>query len=415
MSAPDALPRKFGRYQLFDRIGKGGMAEIFLARAQLEAGISRLVVVKQIHRHLSEDPAFSKAFVDEAKLAAGLHHGNIAQVLDLGRSEPADGGLLFMAMEYVEGLDLHQLLRRLSQQRVPLPLEHGLLVVREVLAGLDVAHRATGTDGALLGLVHRDVSPSNVLLSFDGEVKLCDFGIAKATASADEASAGRIVGKSAYMAPEQARGETVDARADVFAAGILLWEICAGRRLYRGSEGEMLALAQRAEVPRLPAGLPHAERLQALLDRALAPDPAARLPSARAMHEALDAWVAEAGLVLSSIRFGAFLEEHVGFDDVIARRARERAAAALDRGPPVVMVPLRSSRPPTETASPAAPVSSDEGSEPELPEASASKRPAARPTSYEAPSARQAAAVGRWWLAAAVALAVALAAWALTR
>jgi serine/threonine-protein kinase len=233
---PDVLPRQFGRYQLFDRIGKGGMAEIFLARAHLEAGITRLVVVKQIHPHLSGDAAFSRAFVDEAKLAAGLRHANIAQVVDLGRSEPADGSLLFMAMEYVEGLDLSQLLRRLSQKRVPLPLEHAILTVREVLTALDVAHRATDPGGALLGLVHRDVSPSNVLLSFDGEVKLCDFGIAKAMGPAGApVSAGpagaKVVGKSAYMSPEHARGDAIDARADLFAAGILLWELCAGRRL----------------------------------------------------------------------------------------------------------------------------------------------------------------------------------------
>jgi serine/threonine protein kinase len=411
MSASDALPRTFGRYQLFDRIGKGGMAEIFLARAQLEAGISRLVVVKQIHRHLSEDPAFSKAFVDEAKLAAGLRHGNIVQVLDLGRSEPADGALLFMAMEYVEGLDLNQLLRRLSRRSVPLPLEHGLLVVREVLAGLDVAHRATDADGAPLGLVHRDVSPSNVLLSFDGEVKLCDFGIAKATASLDDAgTVGRIVGKSAYMSPEQARGAAVDARADLFAAGILLWELCAGRRLYRGSEPEMLALAQRAEVPRLPASLPHAAGLQALLDRALASDPSARFSSARAMREALDTCAAEAGLVLSPIRFGAFLEEHVGFDEVIARRARERAAAALDRGPPVVMVPLRSSHPLAETE---APERSEAPPRSELP---ASPRPAEGPPSAEAPTApAPVAARPAWWVAATLVVAVAVAVWAVLR
>jgi serine/threonine protein kinase len=393
MSAPDALPRKFGRYQLFDRIGKGGMAEIFLARAQLEAGISRLVVVKQIHRHLSEDPAFSKAFVDEAKLAAGLRHGNIAQVLDLGRSEAVDGALLYMAMEYVEGLDLNQLLRRLSKGRVSLPLEHALLIVREVLVALDVAHRATGPDGAPLGLVHRDVSPSNVLLSFDGEVKLCDFGIAKATGAASEAGdGGRIVGKSAYMAPEQARGEGIDARADVFAAGILLWELCAGRRLYRGTEAEMLELARRAEVPRLLGALPRSEGLQAVLDRALAPTLDDRFPSARAFQQALEGWVMEAGRVLSPIRFGAFLEDHVGFDEVVARRARERAAAALDRGPPVVMVPLRSSRPPADAPATPGAAATDE-----------SAQPASAP-------ANVAAGPGRWWIGVALVLVLA-AAW----
>jgi eukaryotic-like serine/threonine-protein kinase len=353
MLAPsaDVLPRRFGRYQLFDRIGRGGMAEIFLARAQLEAGISRLIVVKQIHAQLSGDPTFSRAFVDEAKLCAGLRHANIAQVVDLGRSAPEDGALLFMAMEYVEGLDLTQLLRLLSQKKVPLPAEFAVLIVSEVLAALDFAHRARSEDGAPLGLVHRDVSPSNVLLSIDGEVKLCDFGIAKATAGEDDGSEAmrslrqKVVGKSAYMAPEHARGELIDARADVFAAGILLWELCAGRRLYKGTEEQMLALAKDASIPPLPTALPEKDALQAVLDRALAPDREQRFPTARAFREALDAWAVSARLVASQIRFGAFLEDHVGLETVALRRQKERAAAALEMGPPVVMEPLRSSRP----------------------------------------------------------------------
>ncbi|GAB4208698.1 MAG: hypothetical protein OHK0013_27420 [Sandaracinaceae bacterium] len=355
--ADEVLPRRFGRYQLFDRIGHGGMASIYLARLESELGADRLVVVKLIHEALSKDPVFSAQFVEEAKLCAGLRHANIAQVVDLGRADPDDrSSRLFMAMEYVEGFDLQQLLRRLAQTKIPLPPEFAFHVVRETLAGLDFAHRATGPDGQVLGIVHRDVSPSNVLLSFEGEVKLCDFGIAKAFGRAGEMGiddgaelehqhegSGRIVGKSAYMSPEQARGEALDARSDVFAAGILLWEMCAGRRLYKGSESEMLELARRAEIPRLPErGIAGHAELQALLDRALAADREQRFPSAKAMLDALEAYVAKNRLFTSQLRFAAFLTDHFSHDVVADRRAKELAAR---ESPSATSAPVPTSAP----------------------------------------------------------------------
>ncbi|AKF08204.1 serine/threonine-protein kinase [Sandaracinus amylolyticus] len=332
------LPRRFGRYQLFDRIGKGGMAEIYLARAASELGAERLVVVKQIHEALSRDESFARMFIEEAKLCAGLRHANVVQVLELGRED----GLLYMAMEYVEGFDLHQLLARCSRAKVALPAEFALFIVREVLAALDFAHRATDASGRALGIVHRDVSPSNVLMSLEGEVKLCDFGIARAAGAQEERSGdAKVVGKSAYMSPEHARGEALDARADVFAAGILLWELCAGRRLYRGSEEEMLELARRGEIPALPErGLPQPEKLQAILDRALARDRDARYATAAQMRAELDEYAHGARLFASQIRFGAFLSDHFGEEFVKERRARERAARALELGPPVRLEPI---------------------------------------------------------------------------
>jgi serine/threonine-protein kinase len=197
--------------------------------------------------------------------------------------------------------------------------------------------------------VHRDVSPTNVLLSFEGEVKLCDFGIARAYGRAGEMGVGeneasgestgelggRVVGKSAYMSPEHARGESLDARADVFAAGILLWEMCAGRRLYKGTEAEMLDRAMRAEIPRLPQrGLAGHDTLQDLLDRALAPERVARFPSAHAMLEALDDYLAESRIVPSQLRFAAFLTDHFGEQVIAERRARELAAKEHVSQPP---------------------------------------------------------------------------------
>ncbi len=333
-----ALPRAFGPYLLFDRIGRGGMAEIFLARTRTELGGSRRIVVKEVLPELSKEASFARMLVREAKLAARLSHRNIVHVLDLGR----ESGRLFIAMEYVEGYDLNHLLRQLSRRRLPLPLGFALLIVREVLQALDYAHRADDEHGTPLGIVHRDVSPSNVLISFEGEVNLCDFGIARAmdmdlrrrpgeTRGTDPEESRiqriRVAGKSAYMAPEHARGGHVDSRSDLFAAGILLWELCAGRRLYRGTDGEMLEMARRAQVPPLPArDLPDQARLQAVLDLGLAVDPAARFQSAGQFLEALDHYALDTGLMASQLRFGAFLTDHFADEIVALRRARERAA-----------------------------------------------------------------------------------------
>lgn len=255
VAASASLPRSFGRYILFDFIGKGGMAEIYLARQQMELGAARLCVVKQILPGLAGDPRFSEMLVHEAKLAARLNHANVVQVFDLGR----DGERLFIAMEYVEGFDLNALLRRCSRAKVPLPVELGIHVIRETLRGLDYAHRCTDDAGRPLDIVHRDVSPSNLLLSFDGEVKVCDFGIARANETiavgwAEQELDEALRGKAGYMSPEHARGEPMDARADVFATGIVLWELAAGRRMYRTGEGQtpLLEQARRAEVPELP-------------------------------------------------------------------------------------------------------------------------------------------------------------------
>ncbi len=344
-----ALPRVFGRYVLFDRIGRGGMADIFLARADTGLGGSRLCVLKQILARLSHDPQFERLLIEEAKLAALLTHGNVVQVFDLGREDDR----LFIAMEYVEGFDLNQLLRAASRAKLGLPAEFALLIVRDVLRALDYAHRLKDSQGHLLGLVHRDVSPSNVLISFEGEVKLCDFGIARAYSAQNGArgapdhvpAQARVEGKSAYMSPEQARGLEIDARADVFAAGIVLWELCAGRRLYRGTESEMLSLAQKGTVPPLPArGLPNQTALQAVLNRALTVDREARFASAQEFLNALEDYAMEARLMASQLRLGAFLSQHFGTEMIELRRQRELSVRSLPSelpaaGPPTLVSP----------------------------------------------------------------------------
>jgi serine/threonine-protein kinase len=337
------LPRTFGRYVLFDFIGRGGTAEAYLARQKTELGVSRRCVVKQIVPELANDATFSDMLVHEAKLAARLSHANVVQVFDLGRED----GRLFIAMEYVEGFDLNDLLRRCSRGHVPFPFELGVHVISEALKGLDYAHRRLDDRGRPLEIVHRDVSPSNLLVSFEGEVKVCDFGIARA----NDAVEGRetqeleeaLKGKAGYMSPEHARGQAIDARADVFAAGIILWELAAGRRLYKVVQGgpSLLDQARRAEIPALPpTDLPAGEQLRAVVARALATDRDARYPSASAMQRDLESYAIAAKLMTSPLELGEWLIKSFGVDIVEQRRARERAAAALEKGPPVVLDPV---------------------------------------------------------------------------
>jgi len=320
------LPRRFGRYALFDFIGKGGMAEIYLARAHTDLGASRLCVVKQILSEFALHPQFAEMLIHEAKLAARLNHAHIVQVFDLGR----EGDQLYIAMEYVEGFDLNALLRRCSQKKVPLPFEFAMRIVSDSLSGLDYAHRRVGDDGKPLGIVHRDVSPSNLLVSLEGEVKVCDFGIAHANdvvfkhsdLQMDEA----IKGKAGYMSPEHARAEPIDARADVFAVGIVMWELLSGRRMYRKeSEVPLLEQAKRAEIPALiKKGLPHEDKLHGIVMKALAPKREDRYATAGAMLRDLDAYMSDAKLVASPLKLGDWLMANFGAELIEQRRARDR-------------------------------------------------------------------------------------------
>ena len=347
------LPRKFGRYKLFDFIGKGGMAEIFLARAETELGGARLCVVKEIIPQFAQHPQFAEMLIFEAKLAARLNHAHIVQVFDLGRAD----GRLFIAMEYVEGFDLNALLRRCSQNKVALPIEFALRIVADVLRALDYAHRRTDDEGKPLGIVHRDVSPSNVLISLEGEVKLCDFGIAHAnqlvtapTPHVDEA----IKGKAGYMSPEHARGDALDARADVFAIGIVLWELLSGRRLYRAEAGRppLLEQARRAEIGPIPdRGLPDEARLRGIVDKALAPVREDRFASAGAMLRALEDYVTDAKMAPSPLKLGEWLVDRFGTATVQQRRARERSLTESERPP----AKAESAPPPPTSALPPSP------------------------------------------------------------
>ncbi len=325
-----ALPRTFGNYVLFDRIGAGGMAEIFLARSKTQSGVGRLAVVKLVLPHLASDQRFSELLVQEAKLAAQLSHGNIVQTFDLGRHD----GRLFIAMEYVEGFDLNELLKRCSKAKVPLPTEYALCVVAEVLRALEYAHRKKDTDGQPLGIVHRDVSPSNILVSFEGEIKLCDFGIARAL-KGNDAPTDTIEGKASYMAPETARGDGIDGRADIFSIAVIMWELLAGRRLYRPAPGvDMLALARAAQIPELPEReLPEFARLRAIVKKGTARSPSDRYTTALEMVRELDDYLISTRLIASPLDLGSFVVDYFGQEILTLRAERERLAIEFDEPP----------------------------------------------------------------------------------
>ncbi len=286
-------PVVLGSYELIERIGEGGMAEVWKARARGPAGFEKLVVIKRVLPSLTAKPGFAELLVREAKISARLSHPNIAQVFELGE----EGGAHYIAMEYVHGKDLGQAMtvRTTGIEGLSVPLR--VWIVSVVAKALEHAHTRRGDDGRPLQIVHRDVSPQNVLLSYDGAVKVADFGIARA----DEQGLGRgedpkmLRGKYAYMSPEQARGEALDRRSDVFGVGVVLFELLAGQRLFRGKTSqETLALVRRAHVPPLgPVGIDPS--LHPILLRALAADREQRTPSAGALAKELTAWLFQRG------------------------------------------------------------------------------------------------------------------------
>jgi serine/threonine-protein kinase len=281
----------FGKYALQRKLAEGGMAELFLARqgsSEQVDGFEKLVVLKRILPALSLQQEFIHMFLNEARVAARLNHPNIVQLFDLGKVEE----LYFIAMEYVHGEDLREIGLRLEGDRQRMPMPVACRVIADTLAGLHYAHTRAGADGKPLGLVHRDISPANVLVTYEGTVKLCDFGIAKATlATSEQTQAGLFKGKFAYMSPEQSKGQQLDARSDVFSAGILLWELLCGQRLFkRDNDMKILMAVGQDEIraprmwrPEVPAELDRI--VMKALDRAVDQ----RYPSAQEMRVDLEA------------------------------------------------------------------------------------------------------------------------------
>lgn len=275
------MPPAMGRYELFRRLGRGGMAEVFLARRRA-AGVEKWLVVKRLRPERVGDVRFLELFVREARLSMSLAHQNIVPVFDFGRSDDQ----VFIAMERVEGKDLGSTLKRATQLGIAMPEVLVAFVAAECCQALAYAHDRRSPEGSPLGIVHRDVTPRNLMLSWSGEVKLTDFGIA---ALADDA-ARTIVGTPAYMAPEQARGEPLDPRADIYGLGMVIREALTGERPRREDEHQaMLAAARSGEL--LPWPLGTTSPLVAIVDRATAADREQRYPDARHMLEELDGFI----------------------------------------------------------------------------------------------------------------------------
>jgi TonB family protein len=281
---------EFGQYTLLERIAVGGMAELWKARMKGVEGFQKTVAIKKILPHLTDSSDFVTMFIDEAKLAAQLNHNNIIHIYDLGKL----GDDYYIAMEFVDGRDLRSILNTAREKNQALPMGLALLVASRLAAALDYAHRMKDFEGRPLGLVHRDVSPQNVLISFEGDIKLCDFGIVKAVSKASKTQMGALKGKLQYMSPEQAWGRPVDARSDIFSLGSLLFEMLTGRRLFAG-ESEMSVLdavregriqAPRDLDPRLPL------EVNAVTLRALGKEPSERFQTAGELQRELESILA---------------------------------------------------------------------------------------------------------------------------
>jgi eukaryotic-like serine/threonine-protein kinase len=280
--------RRFGRFTLLCRIASGGMASLYLARFVGPDGFEKHVAIKRIHPHLTENEEFVRMFIDEARLAARINHPNVAQVLELGTVD----GSYFIAMEYVDGETLTAILKQTKPDYAV-----AARIVSNAAAGLHAAHELRGSDGHPLQVVHRDVSPANILVSYQGAVKVVDFGVARARGAVHSTQVGSLKGKAAYMAPEQARGAQVDRRADVFALGIVLYESTTWRRLFRAeTESDTLAKVLQGDIPRpssMVGDFPPA--LEKIIIRALAPEPERRYPTAHQMELDLEQYIVSTG------------------------------------------------------------------------------------------------------------------------
>jgi len=339
-------PRQvLGKYQLIAEIARGGMGVVYLAMAQGPGGFSKLVVVKELNPELVDDPAFRTMFLDEAKLAARLNHPNIVQTNEVGN----DGDMYFMVMDYLDGRGLDRIRRRTRTAGFGLSLSMQLRIIIDILAGLDYAHNLTDFDGTALNIVHRDVSPQNVFVTFDGQIKLLDFGIAKAADTTHQTHAGVLKGKISYISPEQARGQKVDARGDVFSAGVILWEVLAGRSLRDGkNDNQMLRALTAADLPRASSVKPWVPpELDEICARAMAWNRDDRYRSAAAFRTDLEQYLTTTGTNVSAREVGVCVSEMFQQDRARTNALIEAHVARVRRGAargalPVIDVASRS-------------------------------------------------------------------------
>ena len=313
-------PTRMGRYEILHEIASGGMATVHLARTVAAAGFERIVAIKACHAHLRRDQDFVTMFLDEARLAARIHHPNVVATLDVGQD--ADGSM-YLVMEYIEGGTLLNLLKSAQRRGARIPLDIALKIATELLAGLNCAHELADDNGVPLAIVHRDVSPPNILVGAVGVTRITDFGIAKASERLSHTREGHLKGKLAYMSPEQFNEGHLTRRADVFSAGIVLWEVLAGRHLFASQSDAATVkklLGTRADPP--SSVVPEIPRaVDALILKALASNPDDRFATASEFAEAIEV----SGVPIASTRHvAAYVESMLG-DVLEDRRALIRS------------------------------------------------------------------------------------------
>ncbi|MEZ4369575.1 MAG: serine/threonine-protein kinase [Polyangiaceae bacterium] len=333
-----------GRYAIYGEIAAGGMATVHLGRLQGEAGFARTVAIKRLHPQFSKDPDFVNMFLDEARIAARIRHPNVVSTLDVVNSE----GELLLVMDYVHGESLSKLVRIAGAERGFVPINVGCGIVSQALLGLHAAHEAKTERGEPLGIVHRDVSPQNIMVGTDGVALVLDFGVAKAAMRASTTRDGQIKGKIAYMAPEQFGGGEMDRRVDVFAAGVVLWEALTSRRLFAGQDvAETLGriASGKVEVPsKFRPEIP--PELDAVVLQALASDRELRFPTALAFAEAIEGAVR----VASSREIGAWVDANaaMGLDERSQRLSEVESSSHIVAKPVASPVSARTSMPMVE-------------------------------------------------------------------
>ncbi|HJL14435.1 MAG TPA: serine/threonine-protein kinase [Sandaracinaceae bacterium LLY-WYZ-13_1] len=316
------------RYRVVDRLEAGGMAEVFRGEALSVQGFKKQVAIKRVLPHLAQNKSFISMFLDEARLGARLNHANIVSVFDIGAAD----NTYFIVMEFVDGCNLKAVIEHFRQSGRRMPVKESIYIGMETCRGLSYAHELLGDEGEPLDIVHRDISPPNILLSKRGEIKVTDFGLAKSITQLEKTDPGVVKGKFSYLAPEAALGEGVDARADVFALGIVLWEMLAGRRLFLGeTDYQTVKLVQQANIPSLPRLNPEVdEDLEKVLMGALTKDPKDRFESARDFGDALAGYLFSHQLKVTSYDIANMVKE------VVEQRKSKKAskpqeASIIDR------------------------------------------------------------------------------------
>ncbi|HVJ17628.1 MAG TPA: serine/threonine-protein kinase [Polyangiaceae bacterium] len=286
------------RYKVLEKIASGGMAEVFRAESAGLEGFKKTVAIKRVLPHLSQKKQFMGMFLDEARLSAHLSHSNCVQVFDIGVGD----NTYFIVMEFVDGSDLKGVIEHRKKTRQPFPVEEACLICVRICEGLAYAHELTDGNGESLHIVHRDMSPPNVLITRFGEVKIVDFGLAKANSQLERSDPGVIKGKFSYLSPEAAQGLPIDARTDIFAVGIILWELLAGRRLFLGdTDLETVRMVQSARIPSIKQFSPSVgPQLEKVIAKALAGDPSQRYQTARELGHALNEVLFHLGRSVSS-------------------------------------------------------------------------------------------------------------------